>query len=221
VLIQLQQKGAVYLRGLPAFDEAMLLREMHLFRDWYVQAHLGLNLDETQSKVLDDTFAFLAEQALAQPRVFVHRDYHSRNLMYSPAVGRNPGVLDFQDAVAGPLTYDLVSLLRDCYIDWPPAQVEKWVAAYHRQLHQAGLFTTVSLEQFMRWFDLMGIQRHLKASGIFARLNHRDGKPGYLDDIPRTLGYILQVAPAYAPMQAFIKLLDDLGISARLQQESA
>ncbi|MEJ2397068.1 MAG: phosphotransferase [Gammaproteobacteria bacterium] len=221
VLIQLQQKGAVYLRGLPAFDEAMLLREMHLFRDWYVQAHLGLNLDETQSKVLEDTFAFLAEQALAQPRVFVHRDYHSRNLMYSPAVGRNPGVLDFQDAVAGPLTYDLVSLLRDCYIDWPPAQVEKWVAAYHRQLHQAGLFTTVSLEQFMRWFDLMGIQRHLKASGIFARLNHRDGKPGYLDDIPRTLGYILQVAPAYAPMQAFIKLLDDLGISARLQQESA
>jgi len=158
---------------------------------------------------------------LAQPRVFVHRDYHSRNLMYVQQAGHNPGVLDFQDAVAGPLTYDLVSLLRDCYIAWPRAQVQEWVRDYHRRLHDAGLFAAVSLEQFMHWFDLMGVQRHLKASGIFARLHHRDGKPGYLNDIPRTLGYILQVAPAYPPLQPFLALLDELGVPARLQQESA
>jgi aminoglycoside/choline kinase family phosphotransferase len=221
VLLQLQSKGAVYLRGLPAYDEALLLREMHLFRDWYLQTHLGLQLSETQHAVLARSFAYLAEQALAQPRVFVHRDYHSRNLMYVQQAGHNPGVLDFQDAVAGPLSYDLVSLLRDCYIAWPHAQVREWVREYHRRLHAAGLFAAVSLEQFMHWFDLMGVQRHLKASGIFARLYHRDGKPAYLNDIPRTLGYILQVAPAYPALQPFMELLDELAVPARLQQASA
>jgi aminoglycoside/choline kinase family phosphotransferase len=194
---------------------------MHLFRDWYLQTHLGCTLTPAQLDVLDNTFAFLATQALAQPRVFVHRDYHSRNLMYVQQAGQNPGVLDFQDAVAGPLTYDLVSLLRDCYIAWPRAQVMEWVAEYHHKLHAAGLFRAVSQEQFIRWFDLMGVQRHLKASGIFARLNHRDGKPGYLNDIPRTLGYILQVAPDYPELHAFLALLDELAIPARLQQVSA
>ena len=221
VLLTLQQQGAVYLRGLPPYDEALLLREMHLFRDWYLQTHLGCSLSDTQLATLDSTFAFLAEQALAQPRVFVHRDYHSRNLMYVEPPGQNPGVLDFQDAVAGPLTYDLVSLLRDCYVAWPRSQVMDWVTDYHGKLHSAGLFTAISLEQFVRWFDLMGIQRQLKASGIFARLNHRDGKPGYLKDIPRTLGYLLQVAPAYPELQAFFGLLDELAIPTRLQQVSA
>jgi aminoglycoside/choline kinase family phosphotransferase len=218
VLLQLQQRGAIYLSGLPPYDQALLLREMQLFRDWYLQTHLGLVLSAAQHAVLDSTYAFLAEQALAQPRVFVHRDYHSRNLMYVPQAGHNPGVLDFQDAVAGPLTYDLVSLLRDCYIDWPCAQVMDWVADYHRKLHDKGLFGSISLAQFVRWFDLMGVQRQLKASGIFARLNHRDGKPGYLNDIPRTLGYILQVAPDYPELQDFLALLDELAIPARLQQ---
>ncbi len=220
-LLTMQQKGVVFLRGLPPYDQDLLLREMNLFRDWYLTTHLGVNLTSTQHAVLDEAYAFLAEQALAQPRVFVHRDYHSRNLMYVQQPGRNPGVLDFQDAVAGPLTYDLVSLLRDCYVDWPRAQVMDWVTEYHGKLHYAGLFKTVSLDQFVRWFDLMGIQRHLKASGIFARLNHRDGKPGYLNDIPRTLGYILQVAPAYPELHRFLALFDELAIPARLQQVSA
>jgi len=217
-LLTMQQKGAVFLRSLPPYDQALLLREMDLFRDWYLTTHLGVSLSSTQHTVLGETYAFLAEQALAQPRVFVHRDYHSRNLMYVQQPGQNPGVLDFQDAVAGPLTYDLVSLLRDCYVDWPRAQVMEWVTAYHDKLHKAGLFKSVSPEQFVRWFDLMGIQRQLKASGIFARLNHRDGKPGYLNDIPRTLGYILQVAPGYSELHRFLALLDELAIPARLQQ---
>ena len=220
-LLTMQQKGAVYLRGLPPYDHDLLLREMNLFRDWYLTTHLGMSLSAAQHAILDETCAFLAEQALAQPKVFVHRDYHSRNLMYLQAPGHNPGVLDFQDAVAGPLTYDLVSLLRDCYIEWPRAQVQDWVKEYHGKLHDAGLFRAVSLEQFIRWFDLMGIQRQLKASGIFARLNHRDGKPGYLNDIPRTLGYILQVAPDYPQLHAFLALLDELAIPAKLQQVSA
>lgn len=220
VLIRLLQQGAVYLPGLPPFDEAMLMREMHLFRDWYLQTHLGLRLSSAQSAIIEACFAYLADQALAQPRVFVHRDYHSRNLMYL-ANAENPGVLDFQDAVAGPLCYDLVSLLRDCYIDWPRARVENWVSDYHHQLQDAGLFRAISLEQFMDWFNLMGMQRQLKASGIFARLNHRDGKPGYLDDIPRTLGYLLQVAPDYASLRPFVQLLDDLGINERLARASA
>ena len=221
VLLQLQQGGAVYLETLPPYDQRLLLTEMNLFRDWYLIKHLGIVLSAAQHAVLDTSFAYLAEQALAQPRVFVHRDYHSRNLMFIPPPGQNPGVLDFQDAVAGPLTYDLVSLLRDCYIEWPRAQVMQWVTDYHRKLHAVGLFSEVNLAQFVRWFDLMGIQRQLKASGIFARLNHRDGKPGYLNDIPRTLGYILQVAPEYPPLHDFLALLDELAIPARLQSVSA
>lgn len=221
VLLQLLQRGPVYLSALPPYDQRLLLNEMNLFRDWYLHRHLGVELSADQHGVLDNAYAFLAESALQQPRVFVHRDYHSRNLMYVQQPGHNPGVLDFQDAVVGPLTYDLVSLLRDCYIEWPRAQIMDWVDDYHRRLHAAGLFKSVSREQFGRWFDLMGIQRHLKASGIFARLNYRDGKPGYLNDIPRTLGYILQVAPAYPELHAFLELLATLDIPARLQQVSA
>ena len=221
VLLQLQQGGATYLSELPLYDRELLLREMNLFRDWYLQKHLDITLSAAQHAVLDRSYAYLTEQALAQPRVFVHRDYHSRNLMYLPQAGQNPGVLDFQDAVAGPFTYDLVSLLRDCYIEWPRAQVMQWVADYHRKLHAADMFNDITLAQFSHWFDLMGIQRQLKASGIFARLNHRDGKPGYLDDIPRPLGYILQVAPAYPPLHDFLSLLDELAIPARLHAVSA
>jgi len=137
--------------------------------------------------------------------VCVHRDYHSRNLMYVPH--DNPGVIDFQDAVAGPISYDLVSLLRDCYVRWPAGRVDGWVADYHVAASGAGLLQGVTLAQFVEWFDLMGVQRHLKAAGIFARLNHRDAKPGYLGDIPRTLGYIVEVGrrrPVVAPLADFI-----------------
>ena len=177
--------------GLPHYDRAMLLREMQLFPDWLLGEHLGLVLDDGEGVMLSDAFDALVDNALAQPVVCVHRDFHSRNLMVVD--DDNPGVIDFQDAVAGPLSYDLVSLLRDCYVRWPADQVDAWVADYHAAARGAGLTGDVDAATFLNWFDLMGVQRHLKAAGIFARLNHRDGKPGYLADIPRTLGYIVEV----------------------------
>ena len=177
--------------GLPHYDRAMLLREMQLFPDWLLGEHLGLVLDDGEGVMLSDAFDALVDNALAQPVVCVHRDFHSRNLMVVD--DDNPGVIDFQDAVAGPLSYDLVSLLRDCYVRWPADQVDAWVADYHAAARGAGLTGDVDAATLLTWFDLMGVQRHLKAAGIFARLNHRDGKPGYLADIPRTLGYIVEV----------------------------
>jgi len=179
---------------LPDYDQALLMREMALFRDWLVETHLGIAPGEPQSVMFEQAFARLAENALTQPQVCVHRDYHSRNLMATRR--NNPGILDFQDAVIGPVTYDLVSLLRDCYIAWPRARVEAWALGYQELALQSGILREEHEDpvQFLRWFDLMGVQRHLKAAGIFARLNHRDGKPGYLKDIPRTLGYVIDVA---------------------------
>jgi len=187
---------------LPDYDRALLMREMALFRDWLVGAHLGIAPDPVQSAMMEETFERLAENALAQPRVCVHRDYHSRNLMVTRR--NNPGILDFQDAVMGPVTYDLVSLLRDCYIAWPRARVEAWALGYQELALQTGILHAEHEDPalFLRWFDLMGAQRHLKAAGIFARLNHRDGKPGYLNDIPRTLGYVVDVARRYREIAA-------------------
>lgn len=196
---------------LPPYDEPLLLREMELFREWFLQKHLGLALATEQHKVLDETFSFLAQSALEQPRVAVHRDYHSRNLMFTPT--HNPGVLDFQDAVLGPVTYDLVSLLRDCYIRWPREQVEEWVRGYHELALQSGILREENEAQFLRWFDLMGAQRHLKAIGIFARLNHRDHKSGYLQDIPRTLSYLREVAAGYLELHDFAsQILDKIQV---------
>jgi len=195
---------------LPEYGEPLLRREMELFREWYLGHHLGLGLSETQHATLDDAFAALSRSALAQPRVWVHRDYHSRNLMVTSV--NNPGILDFQDAVRGPATYDLVSLLRDCYIAWPRAQVEEWALGYQVLALQSGLPVCEDEAQFLREFDLMGVQRHLKASGIFARLNHRDGKPGYLNDIPRTLGYVVEVASRRPELHGLHNLLVDLRI---------
>lgn len=191
---------------LPPYDEAQLLREMELFREWYLGRHLGLTLTAAEQQVLDRTFRLLAASALEQPRVSVHRDYHSRNLMVAP---HNPGILDFQDAMFGPVTYDLVSLLRDCYIAWPQALVEEWVLGYQDLALHSGILRDHDEERFLRWFDLMGVQRHFKASGIFARLNHRDGKPGYLKDIPRTLGYVQAVAERYPELHELATLLQE------------
>lgn len=178
--------------GLPAYDEAMLMREMRLFPDWLLERHLGIELSPAEQAMFATSCERLVESALAEPVVCVHRDYHSRNLMV--LTRDNPGVIDFQDAVAGPASYDLVSLLRDCYISWPAARVEVWVARYLEQARAAGLLASVDPGRLNTAFDLMGVQRHLKAAGIFARLHHRDDKPGYLGDIPRTLGYIVDVA---------------------------
>ncbi|MEI6413006.1 MAG: phosphotransferase [Pseudomonadota bacterium] len=191
--------------GLPLYDRELLMREMRLFQDWLADRLLGLRLSSAEEAMLADTFAVLAENALIQPQVCVHRDYHSRNLMVSTP---NPGILDFQDAVVGPVTYDLASLLRDCYISWPRARVEEWALGYRTLAVQSGVFSGCPEALWLRWFDLMGAQRHLKASGIFARLDQRDDKPGYLKDIPRTLGYIGQIAqyrPEVAPLWAFME----------------
>ena len=189
---------------LPPYDEALLREEMERFRHWYLERHLGVHMDAEQQAVLDGAFALLVASALEQPRVCVHRDYHSRNLLVHT---HNPGILDFQDAVIGPVTYDLVSLLRDCYIAWPQEQVYDWVRGYHAGLYRQIVIAEEDEARFQRWFDLMGVQRHLKAAGIFARLNIRDGKPGYLQDIPRTLGYVMAVSRRYPELREFHDLL--------------
>ena len=190
------------MRDLPHYDERLLLQEMMLFPDWLLGRHLQISLPEGQRDGLGRVFAFLITNALEQPSVFVHRDYHSRNLMVCP--GHNPGIVDFQDAVAGPVTYDLVSLLKDCYIKWPRQRVNDWALGYYRMTR---LTNAVAEATFLRWFDLMGVQRQLKASGIFARLYHRDQKSAYLKDIPRTLSYILDLDQEYAELQCLIDLI--------------
>lgn len=199
---------------LPPYDEALLNREMDLFHDWFLVRLLGIELDPVQQSSWQSIRRDLVANALAQPQVFVHRDYHSRNLMTLER--NNPGILDFQDAVQGPLTYDLVSLLRDCYIAWPPARVEQLALDYFEFARVSGL-VDVDAGQFLHWFNLMGLQRHLKAVGIFSRLNIRDGKAGYLKDIPRTLDYIYQVSGAEPDMSALAELLHQLDLRQRLQ----
>ena len=209
-LTRLQVGGDPASPLLPPYDSALLHREMELFREWFLRQLLGLEWVAEEQHILDQTFALLADNALEQPRVWVHRDYHSRNLMITDP--DNPGVLDFQDAVVGAITYDLVSLLRDCYIAWPREQVEFWVLDYRARLRALGMGGLDDADQFLRWFDLMGVQRHLKATGIFARLHLRDGKSGYLRDIPRTLGYVLEVASRYAELADLQRLLRARGV---------
>ena len=194
---------------LPSYDRPLLMNEMQLFRDWLVGTHLGIELSEQDADMLTTTFALLAGNAPEQPQVVVHRDYHSRNLMVTTS--NNPGILDFQDAVIGPVTYDLVSLLRDCYISWPRERVEEWALGYLDLALQSGILREdqEDPEQFLHWFDLMGVQRHLKAAGIFARLNHRDGKSGYLADIPRTLAYVVEVAERHTELLALGEFVSD------------
>lgn len=204
-LLRLQTGGDPTTNLLPAYDAKLLRQEMELFVEWFLTRHLGLTLAGDDRGTLDITFAALCHNALAQPQVWVHRDYHSRNLMVTERC--NPGVLDFQDAVVGPVTYDLVSLLRDCYIAWPQVQVQRWALTHYQRLREHGLAGLEDASTFLRWFDLMGLQRHLKAIGIFARLNLRDGKPGYLDDIPRTLAYVREVSARYPETSGFSHFL--------------
>jgi aminoglycoside/choline kinase family phosphotransferase len=186
-LVKIQARGDAASRQLPPYDEQFLRFEMSLFPDWLLAQHLALELASDERAMLAAAMDALAANSLGQPQVFVHRDYHSRNLMVCP--GSNPGILDFQDAMRGACTYDLVSLLRDAYVAWPQKRVVQWVLQFRRKAAAAGLDTGRDDAQFLRWFDLMGLQRQLKVAGIFARLWLRDGKPGYLKDIPRTLQY--------------------------------
>ena len=192
--------------NLPEYGEELLLEEMELFRNWYLNKHLSIELSKCEDQILDSVFKQLADNALSQPQVFVHRDYHSRNLMLIDT--GSPGIIDYQDAVRGPITYDLVSLLRDCYISWPQERVERWVNSYLDIMNDNnGNFRSDDILLFFKWFDLMGIQRHLKAIGIFSRLNIRDNKPNYLADIPRTLKYIQAIAPKHPETQPLSELI--------------
>ncbi len=199
-LLKIQARGRAHAAQLPSYDRARLAEEMQLLPEWFFERHLELTLEPEARGMLRAAFDFLLAETLAQPRVFVHRDYHSRNLMVS--ADANPGILDFQDAVSGAVAYDLVSLLRDLYIVWPEARVHDWVLRYRKRALAAGVDVGRSELEFLRWFDLAGVQRHLKVLGIFARLWHRDGKPAYLEDLPATLDYVLRVTQRYPELAA-------------------
>lgn len=201
------------------YSESLLRAEMELFLDWFLVKHLQIDPSENERKQLAELFGVLCRAALEQPQVFVHRDYHSRNLMIQQR--HNPGILDFQDAVHGPVTYDLVSLLRDVYICWSSDQVEKWVAGYHDLAVQHGILEQENPAAFQRWFDLMGVQRHLKVAGIFSRLNYRDGKPRYLKDIALALTYLLEICGRYSELKPLSDLFQAWALIDRLQERNA
>jgi aminoglycoside/choline kinase family phosphotransferase len=212
----LRMQTAVDVRSLPPYDRTALDRELGLMPEWFLGRHLGHNLTGREREVLQAAFATLVQSALEQPRCFVHRDYHSRNLLVPARDGGTeapepwfiPGIIDFQDAVHGPVTYDLVSLLRDCYIAWDRQRVEAWVEGYRRQLLGSPLGAAIpDPARFLRWFDLMGLQRHIKVLGIFSRLYYRDGKSAYLGDLPRVYAYVIEVAGRHAELQALAVLL--------------
>lgn len=217
-LLVIQTKGAS--EALPPYNRELLMSEMGLFCDWLVGEQLDLKITAVEQLMLDKLFALLADSALEQPQVFVHHDYRSCNLIVTPPP--NPGILGFEDAVAGPVTYDLVSLLKDCHITWPLSQVHVWAESYFVMALKSGLlgsmfdhpmdwhFSSVKQQaQFIRWFDLMGVQRHLTDSGMFARFNQRDGMDSYLKHIPRTLSYIVEVTPLYEELQGIQRFIID------------
>ncbi len=211
-LISIQQCVEIDGYALPAYDRARLVSEMALCPEWFFTQLLGLQIGDTEQQLLSGVYAVLVENALAQPQVCVHRDYHSRNLMLPD--NQAIGVLDFQDAVRGPITYDLVSLIRDCYISWPPDKEEQWITRYMEMAQQHELLSGVDYPQFKRWFDWMGVQRQIKCVGIFSRLYLRDGKPGYLKDIPRTFCYLKGVCASYPELKAFDQWLDEVVVPA-------
>jgi aminoglycoside/choline kinase family phosphotransferase len=204
-LIKLQLSQQV--EGLPGYDEALLLRELNLFPDWYVAKHLRVAITEKQQAVLQSIFTRIIQNNLAQPRVLVHRDYHSRNLMVTSP---NPGIIDFQDAVVGPITYDLVSLFKDAYIRWDEERILDWMIRYWEKAHKAGLPVSTDFAEFYRDFEWMGVQRHIKILGVFARLYYRDGKENYLNDMPLVMEYLRKTCKRYRELHLLLNLLDEL-----------
>jgi aminoglycoside/choline kinase family phosphotransferase len=192
---------------LPPYDEALLRRELNLFPEWYVGRHLRKKLSAAQEEMLEKIFRLLVQSALAQPVVYVHRDYMPRNLMVCEP---NPGVLDFQDAVLGPITYDIVCLMRDAFISWEEERVLDWTVRYWEKAKAARLPVPADFGEFWRAFEWMGLQRHLKVLGIFARINYRDGKPKYLTDTPRFVEYARTVSTRYRELAPLAKLLDEI-----------
>lgn len=204
-LIKIQQTSRQNI--FPEYDRTLLARELNLFPDWYLTRHLHITLNEDQKNILTAIFNLILDNNLAQPRVFVHRDYHSRNLMVSTP---NPGIIDFQDAVFGPITYDLVSLFKDAYMYWEEAQVLDWTIRYWESARQAGLPVTTDFSQFYQDFEWMGVQRHLKVLGVFARLYYRDQKSAYLQDLPAVMHYLRQTCQRYRELHPLHRLLDQL-----------
>ena len=193
---------------IPDYDVLLLQTEMQLFPDWFIDRQLGLEISDDEREMLSLVFKMMVENALEQPRVFVHRDYHSRNLLVTD--DNNPGIIDFQDAVQGPVTYDLVSLLRDCYYQIPAQEISRWVGYFRSRLIEKRQIEFVDENTFRRWFDLMGLQRHLKCAGIFSRLHLRDGKAGYLGDIPLIIRYMKKVCAGYDDLHSFGRWLSEI-----------
>jgi aminoglycoside/choline kinase family phosphotransferase len=206
-LATLQTRGRAAAASLPPYDARMLGAEMELLPEWFLSRHLGLAVTPAERSLLDRTFAALSACALEQPTTFVHRDYHSRNLMVQSE--DNPGIIDFQDAVAGAVTYDLVSLLKDCYVAWPATRVRAWALGFRERLLRLGFAPLPDEREFLRWFDWVGLQRHIKVLGIFCRLHYRDAKPRYLNDLPRILAYVQATAGKYPETAEFAAFLAD------------
>ncbi len=210
-LINLQMGTVNHQHKHPAYDGSLLSSEMGLFEEWYVNKHLGTKLSNDQKTVLTQTFNCLIDNATSQPQVLVHRDYHCRNLLTTDSSSQ-PGVIDFQDMVVGAATYDLVSLLKDCYIEWPNNFINSMLEYYLQQVEEKALFTEQpAFEQLRKWFDLMGVQRHLKVLGIFARLNYRDNKDQYLNDLPLVRKYVVETCKQYDELQPLGSLMSQLG----------
>ncbi len=204
-LIKLQQCQTVNHPSLPVFGKRFIQRELNLFDQWFLQQQLQLSLSPAERELLTRTYQFLTTQIAQQPTVFTHSDFHSRNLLWTTTA--QVGVIDFQDAMHGPISYDLVSLLRDCYLVWPQHKIDQWIDYYLAALAQMDFLPTVTREDFIYWFDLTGLQRHLKVLGVFARLNIRDNKPRYLADIPRILEYIVRVGQKYPEMNDLLSFI--------------
>jgi len=205
IIIQIQSMPLEQLTNLPRYDQDKLAFELNLFNQWFVERHLQLSLSEQEQRIIIEVFNRLIESALSQTPTLVHRDFHSRNLMLCD---NRMAVIDFQDAVVGPASYDLVSLLKDCYVEWPGSQVARWVADYHQKARKAGIIDNDEAT-FFRQFEWMGMQRHIKVLGIFCRLNYRDQKPAYLKDLPLTFDYLKNAAARYPEFSDFHALLID------------
>ncbi len=210
-LLKVQQADVEHL---PDYHEEMLYRELNIMPEWFLGQHLGFAPHDIPQGLIEDTFGFIVEELLEQPVAFTHRDFHSRNLMLTAT--DSPGVIDHQGAVLGPVTYDLVSLLRDCYIAWPQQRVDYWSCQFRKMAIAAGTIPPVDEPTFKRWFDLTGLQRHIKVLGIFARLNHRDGKSGYLKDLPLTLSYVMQIGSRYQETARLVEWMRQAGIPERV-----
>lgn len=204
-LLLLQRCKGIDDYAMPSFDRDFIAMELARFPEWFLGKQLKMRLSGAENQLLNDTFEILAENILQQPIVCVHRDYHSRNLLVLD--NGEVGVIDFQDAVWGPISYDLVSLLKDCYIVWSGSHIERWVSFYYDMAVTQGVLPDVGLTQFTEWFHWTGIQRHLKVLGIFSRLNQRDGKSGYLKDMPRVFDYVMQALPHYPQLREFHSFL--------------